>query len=246
MTALRPERESSSYGGEAAYGGAEAFEGADAFAGSRGAFRGRGRAARRPADGSAAGAAAPAGRAAAARPPRLQRDRLRSPGPLRSRTPPSTAPLPPQPSRSGLRSGRSRTTRRAYGSTTGTRRREPTRPPAACVRGTGQPRRTTSPVAPPYRDRRSHAVRATASRRPRRWTTRRWRCGFRSRSGSRCRLGRMRADCREAAVPAPGGRAARRKAARRHGRHGGPQEPQECPRAPGVPWSRRRGPLRRL
>ncbi|MFF4350421.1 class E sortase [Streptomyces sp. NPDC001530] len=29
-------------------------------------------------------------------------------------------------------------------------------------------------------------------------------------------------------IPAPGGRAARRKAARRHGRHGGPQEPQEA------------------
>ncbi|MFD5080639.1 class E sortase [Streptomyces sp. NPDC058371] len=31
MTALRPERESSPYGGEAAYGGADAFEGAEAF-----------------------------------------------------------------------------------------------------------------------------------------------------------------------------------------------------------------------
>jgi sortase A len=32
-------------------------------------------------------------------------------------------------------------------------------------------------------------------------------------------------------MPAPGGRAARRKAARRHGRHGGAQEPQESPGA---------------
>ncbi|WP_326721922.1 class E sortase [Streptomyces sp. NBC_00243] len=251
MTALRPERESSSYGGEAAYGGAEAFEGAEALASAEAiagaqAFEA---AVEQLADPltdplpgqrqSAAGQQPATGQQPA---PGQQRIPLQQPAaPLQQTPPQQPAPVPGTPQQQEWYDPEGYA-HEWYAAPEPTRPREPAyeEPVAAPY---------VEPVAPPYRgpgpmpyeqpraapaplDDETVALRVPES------------IPVPPRIG-----GTAGTTAGSAAVPAPGGRAARRKAARRHGRHGGPQESLESPESQETLESAERGaeaPLTRM
>ncbi|MEU8788081.1 class E sortase [Streptomyces sp. NPDC048643] len=169
MTALRPERESSSYGGQAAYGGADAFEGAGTQAfGGAGGFE--------PAVGGFAD--------------------------------PLTDPLPGQAQAQGQAQTQAQARTQEYGPDGYGLQWSSGQPPAP------QPSRTAR-SAPRSASSYEEAVAAL----PLDDETVALRLADLPRTGEGSPAG-------TAGTSAPGGRAARRKAARRRGRHGGSQEPQ--------------------
>ncbi|WP_415937888.1 class E sortase [Streptomyces sp. 039-1] len=186
MTALRPERDSSSYGGEAAYGGADAFEGADTRAfGGAGGF-----------DATVAGFADPL-----------------------------TDPLPGQAQGRAQAHGQGQAPgqaqARAHARPQGQAQAQAYGPDGLALQwSSGQPPAPQHARSAPSASRPPSSYEEAVAALPLDDETVALRLADLPGAGQRSAAG-------TAGTPAPGGRAARRKAARRRGRHGGTQEPQE-------------------
>ncbi|MFD5630380.1 class E sortase [Streptomyces sp. NPDC127072] len=241
MTALRPERESSSYGGEAAYGGAEAFEGAEGFRGA--AQFGSAEVPTDPQDLGATQAfeaaveqladpltdPLPGQQQAATGQHRATRQPLPPQQPVPSQQP---APPPRVPQGQEWYDPEGYAHDR-YAAPEPTRPRQPSyeEPAAPPYREPvpapyEQPRPATVPPPPPLDDE-TVALRIPDSD----------------------RIAEAAARSTADSAPVPGGRAARRRAARRHGRRGGAQEPLESPESQGSSATREKGaeaPLTRM
>lgn len=222
MTALRPERESSSYSGEAAYGGAEAFEGADGFPRAE-AFEAAVEQLADPLTDPLPGQGPVAGQPQ--QPPTIGLQGI-PPQPAAQQPIPSN-PAPPQ-----------RTPERQewydpegyghdwYAAPEPTRPRQPSyeEPVTAPYEAPVAPPPYREPVSVPYEQPRAAPAplddETVALRIPE---------PLPGPMPDFIPVVPRIAGTAGASVPAAGGRAARRKAARRHGRHGGPQEPQESP-----------------
>ncbi|MFE9990669.1 class E sortase [Streptomyces sp. NPDC005381] len=180
MTALRPERDSSSYGGEAAYGGADAFEGADTRAfGGAGGF-----------ETTVAGFADPL-----------------------------TDPLPGQAQGQAQAHGQAQA--RGHARPQGQAQAHGYGPDGLALQwSSGQPPAPQHARSAPSAPRPPSSYEEAVAALPLDDETVALRLADLPGTGEGSAAG-------TAGTPAPGGRAARRKAARRRGRHGGAQEPQE-------------------
>ncbi|WP_206301203.1 class E sortase [Streptomyces populi] len=221
MTALRPERDSSPYGGEAAYGGAGAFEAAvggladpltDPLPGQGQAVpqQGYGHGGYGP-DWYAAQQQEQAAQMQAAQAYAVQAQAVRAQAPAQAMPyTPAAAP--------SYADEYERTYAPPYQEPATPHHRGPAAAPTAAP--------MTAPVAEPVVPGPRLDDQTVALRLP----------------GSPTRAERRAGAAGSGAAPAPGGRAARRKAARRHGRHGGEQDSQEpreaAQEAAGSPRSR--------
>ncbi|MFI6336091.1 class E sortase [Streptomyces sp. NPDC050535] len=262
MTALRPERESSSYGGEAAYGGAEAFEGAEAGAQDlRAAAQDLGAAqafeATQAFEAAVEQLADPLtdplpGRRQAAT---GQHRAPRQPLPPQQSAPPeqpisSQQPVPPRQAPQGHAAPR-QTPERQAPSRQGSQEQEWYDPEGFVHDRYAAPEPTRprqpsyeEPVAPPYREPVS-----VPYEQPRPAPAPLDDETVALRIPDTDRIAGAAARSAAEGAPVPGGRAARRKAARRHGRRGGAQEPLEPPGSQESPASPEKGaeaPLTRM